>query len=443
MIGNVDQVAAVKELENENYIPQLMYIPDANIGQGLAIGTDPKGDTPLPRHKKVKLFMSQGKCAGTCPEQIGVPNVVGLPVDEAKAQLKEMGFAFRTVTATGDDPAGQVVNTEPKANTPSERGTQVMLTVSSGPKSLPGAPGAPGAPGPGAPGPGAPGAPGAPGPGAPGAPGAPGPGAPGAPGAPGGPGPQTPKQIAVPALKNKSVTAATTALEGLGLKVNPKSETVHSNAVPDGNVLSSKPAATSKVDPGSDVTLTVAQNTARVYLIDTAAKETTTWTATEQSLEKLIFGTKGTNGGFVNQRAGTLDPGTGSLDPVHRTTLLETRPPDSGLITGEYQLTPSAVVPGDHVKALVGLLDISSDKTGKTTEAKNEVIFTVEVNGQRIKSVTAKPDTPPQKLDADLTSVEGVEGATSIKIIVTSSGTLDPKLTPVWQSLRLEPTIGK
>jgi hypothetical protein len=47
----------------------------------------------------------------------------------------------------------------------------------------------------------------------------------------------------------------------------------------------------------------------------------------------------------------------------------------------------------------------------------------------------------PQQLDVDLSKGEGAQ---SIKIIVTSSGQpLDTKLTPVWQSLRLEPTVGK
>jgi hypothetical protein len=142
---------------------------------------------------------------------------------------------------------------------------------------------------------------------------------------------------------------------------------------------------------------------------------------------------------LVKKRAGSLAAGKGTLDTTKVTTVLETHPPDSGLITGEYKLEPS-VVAGDHVKALVGLVKPSATTT-TTTEANtsNEIIFSVEANGQPIKSVTAKPDTP-QEFDADLSKAAG---AKSIKIIVTSSGPQNPTLTPVWQSLRLEPTIGK
>jgi hypothetical protein len=109
------------------------------------------------------------------------------------------------------------------------------------------------------------------------------------------------------------------------------------------------------------------------------------------------------------------------------------------LITGEYKLEPS-VVPGDHVKALIGLVKPSTTTANTTeTNTNNEIIFSVEANGQPIKSVTAKPDTP-QELDADLSKAVG---AKSIKIVVTSSGRQNPTLTPVWQGLRIEPTIGK
>jgi beta-lactam-binding protein with PASTA domain len=441
-IGNEDQQVAVKKLEDAQYVPALIYKTDNNVDKGYTVGTDPAANTPLAHGQMVKLIISQGKCAGTCPDMVAVPNVVGLQQDTATALLQKLNLGFRPQQKPGDDPAGQVTDQDPKPNTPSAVGTPVLLTVSSGPKNPPanqpgsgaaaaaggaavggaagGAAGGGGAPGGGGGGGGAPGG---------------GSGGGGAPGGGGGGGPQTPQQVAIPALKNSSAAEATAALEKLGLKV--KTESVHSNAVADGKVLSSKPDASKKVDPGSDVTLTVAQNTARIYLIDTGDKAT--WTATATKSERLTFGTPGDiTKGLVNQRAGSLNSATGSVNPTPVTAVLETRPPDQGLITGEYQLA-SPVVSGDHVKALVGLLNTSSTTTSSPTDATNKIIFTIEVNGQAIKSVTAKPGTP-QTLDADLSSAEG---ASSVKLIVTSSGTQDSNLTPVWQSLRLEPTIGK
>lgn len=415
MVGNEDQPTAVKDLEDAQYVPQLMFKPDDNIAQGLAIGTDPKGNTPLPHRSKVSLFMSLGKCAGTCPEMVGVPNVVGLPVDEAKAKLKDVGFAFRTVMATGDDPAGQVVNTEPKANTPSTAGTQVVLTVSSGPKTPPanqpgsGAAAAAGGAAVGGAAGGAAGGGGAPGGGG---------GGGGAPGGGGG-GPQTPTQVAVPALKNSSVADATAALQKLGLKANAKTESVHSNAVADGKVLSSNPDASKKVDPGSEVTLTVAQNTAPVDLIATASGAA--WT--NGAATPLTFPGKDTDTtGIVQQRT---TPVEGTISKV-----LATDPQDTGAITGAYKLAAPAVQ-GDHIHARVGVLPGAGAAGGST----NSVTFVVTVNGNDVQTVIVK-DGKFHDFDADLP-----QGATSFEITVRAASS-PTKDIPVWQGLLLKPQIG-
>jgi hypothetical protein len=378
--------------------------------------------------------------------------------DAATTLLQQAGLGSRTEQKPGDDAAGKVIGTTPQPATPVKKGETVTLMVSTGPKAEnPGGPSGPASGGTGAAGGPAAGGPAAGGTGAAGGPAAGGPAA-------GGPGPTPPKQIEIPALTGNSVDAATKALTDLGLKVKVAPDPVHSNAVGDGKVLSSEPKAATTADPGSDVTLTVAKNTARVNLIDIADNtEKATWTASAPAgTEKLTVGSKpGTTGGLVNKRAGSLDSGRGTLDPSTVTTVLETRPPDSGLVTGEYKLEPS-VIPGDHVKALVGVVktpETTDSATGKTGGANtgdeenkdnqatttdgtknNEITFSVVANDQPIKTVTLKPDMRPQQLDADLSQVKD---ATSVKIIVTSSGKQDPKVTPVWQGLRLEPTVGK
>ncbi|MGH3767875.1 MAG: PASTA domain-containing protein [Pseudonocardiaceae bacterium] len=454
-IGNEDQQTAIKKLADAGYVPQLQYKTDNDISQGLTLGTDPKGGSPLPKSQVVKLIMSSGKCQGTCPIMVDIPNVVGLSQEDAASRMQQADLGVRTEAKPSDETAGKVIDTEPKAATQLKKGDVVTLMVSKGPQNAPANPAgpsgpAPGGPAPGAPAPGAPGGP-APAPGAPGgpAPGGPAPGAPGgpapapgAPGAPGGPppgGPDTPpaKQVAVPSLNGSSVEDATKALTDLGLKAKTAPDPVHSNAVPDGTVLSSAPKATGKVDPGSEVTLTVAQNTARANLIDTAdVPDKAAWTATAATTEKLTFGTAGTTGGLVNKPAGSLTNGRGTLDPSTPTAVLETRPPDGGLITGQYKLE-QPVVAGDHLTAVVGLIKKSS--TAAEATAANTITFSVVANDQTIKSVTAMADTP-QQLDVDLSKAKD---ANSIKIIATSSGKQDPNLTPVWQDLRLAPKVGK
>jgi beta-lactam-binding protein with PASTA domain len=446
MIGNVDELAATKTLTDEGYVPNVIKKADPNVDKGFALGTEPPGGTPLKHGQVVKLLLSNGKCPGICPDMVRIPNVVGRQKDDAAAQLSQVGLGVVTEQKPSEETAGTVTDTKPAAATEIPSGENVTLLVSTGPKpenpagpSGP-APGgaAPGGAAPGGPAPGGP-APGGPAPGGP-APGGPAPGGPGgpAPGGPDGPGDTPPKPVQVPTLQGSSVEAATKALTNLGLKAKVAPDPVHSNAVGDGKVLSSEPKAATQAAPGSEVTLTVAKNTTRVNLIDVADNtEKATWTATGTSKETLTFGKAGTAGGkgaLVNERAGSLPSGKGTLDSNPVTKVLETRPPDKGLITGEYKLD-AAIIPGDHVKALVGL--VNTETADNTLEGA--AIYTVEVNGRQSKPMTVKFGTP-QQLDVDLSQGEGAQ---SIKIIVTSSGTLDPKLAPVWQTLRLEPTVGK
>jgi hypothetical protein len=219
----------------------------------------------------------------------------------------------------------------------------------------------------------------------------------------------------VPNLTARTVNDAIKALTDLGLK--PKTVTVHSDAMADGLVISTQPAATSKVDPGSDVTLTVARNTGQVDLIATAGQA-----AWKNGSAALKFpGKEGATSGFVLARdAATLEDGSTA-------TVLETSPPVNGLITGVYKLAEPAVS-GDHVRARVGLL---KGATGTVT-------FVVRANGKVIQQVTDTADGKLKDFDADLSAAKS---ATSIEVTVLA-GAGSTKNFAVWQDLRLEPQIG-
>jgi hypothetical protein len=307
-----------------------------------------------------------------------VPNVEGLPVSEAQSKLQAEKFTVRVIRVVSDQPADQVIASEPKATTLRPLGSEVVLTVSSGPQSPPSSSGAPGPPS-----------------------------------SPNKP----PVPIELPNLTARAAADAIEVLNGLGLK--PKTVTVHSNAVADGQVLSTTPAAASKVDPGSDVTLTVARNTAPVDLIAAAGKAT--W---KSGSGKLTFpGSDGDTTGFVLIR----DPGT--LEDGTKVRVLETHPQwvDNGFITGVYPLA-EPVVPGDHVRARVGLLQNASD---------GEVTFVVKANGKIIQQVNDGADGTLKDFDADLSPAKG---ATSIEITVLA-GTRSDQDWAVWQNLRLEPQV--
>ncbi|HWM02098.1 MAG TPA: PASTA domain-containing protein [Actinophytocola sp.] len=375
VIPLVDEATAVQLLTNANYIPDVIKAGDDNVAAGLAIKTDPAGNTELPHGEHVKLYVSTGKCQGPCP--VEVPNVEGLLLSEAQSKLEDEKFTVRVNRVPSDRPVDQVIASEPKATTLRPLGSEVVLTVSSGPPSPPPSPGAPSPP----------------------------------------PSPNTPPvPIELPDLTARAAADAVNVLNGLGLK--PTTVTVHSNAAADGQVLSTTPAAASKVDPGSEVTLTVARNTAPVDLIATAGQA-----AWNNGSRELTFpGGDGDTTGFVLIR----DPGT--LEDGTTAKVLETHPQwvDNGFITGVYTLA-EPVVTGDHVRARVGLLH----------GASGEVTFVVKANGKIIQQVTDGADGTLKDFDADLSPAKG---ATSIEITVLA-GASSVQDWAVWQDLRLEPQV--
>ncbi len=377
VIGPVDETTAVQRLTDAQYIPDVIKAGDDTVPVGLAARTDPGGGAELPHGEHIKLYISTGKCSdGPCP--VEVPIVEGLPVSEAQAKLEDRKFTVRiNRVASADRPADRVIGSEPKATTLRPVGSEVVLTVSSGPPSPTSSANPPDPPPP--------------------------------------PNkPPVPVPIELPVLTAQAADDAIKILNGLGLK--PKTVTVHSNAVADGQVLSTKPTADSKVDPASDVTLTVARNTAPADLIATADQA-----AWKSGAGPLTFpGAEGDTTGFAVVRDAVLEDSTTA-------EVLETRPRDNDLVTGVYKLA-EPVVPGDHVRARVGLLQ----------GAGGEVTFVVKANGKIIKQVTDTADGTLKDLDADLSSAKG---ATSIEITVLA-GVSSNQDWAVWQDLRLEPTVG-
>jgi serine/threonine-protein kinase len=67
------------------------------------------------------------------PDTIGVPSVIGNFAADAEAKLSALGFQVISDTASSDQPAGVVIGQTPTGGTEVERGSQVVITVSSGP----------------------------------------------------------------------------------------------------------------------------------------------------------------------------------------------------------------------------------------------------------------------------------------------------------------------
>jgi len=78
----------------------------------------------------VRINVSKG------PRPVEVPNVVGLPYDQAAAELQRAGFGVSRVDGPSDLQAGSVFDQDPSAGTESSRGATVTVSVSQGPSTV-------------------------------------------------------------------------------------------------------------------------------------------------------------------------------------------------------------------------------------------------------------------------------------------------------------------
>jgi serine/threonine-protein kinase len=84
------------------------------------------------------LLFAFGKQLGIFDDQaakVAVPDVVGQQVIPAKAVLEDRGFVVETANTASDKPEGEVVGQDPRTGK-AEKGSTVLLTVSSGPTTV-------------------------------------------------------------------------------------------------------------------------------------------------------------------------------------------------------------------------------------------------------------------------------------------------------------------
>lgn len=91
-----------------------------DVPEGQVIGSDPRGGESVPRDSEVRIVVSLG------PEQIEVPDVSGLSVEEATDELEAAGF---TVEGVDGSPNDEVSRTSPAAGSLHERGTAITLVT--------------------------------------------------------------------------------------------------------------------------------------------------------------------------------------------------------------------------------------------------------------------------------------------------------------------------
>ncbi|MEU6713865.1 Stk1 family PASTA domain-containing Ser/Thr kinase [Nonomuraea sp. NPDC046802] len=94
--------------------------------QGTVLATEPKAGTSIEKDGTVTLFV---------PKDLSeVPDVTGLTVKDAQAQLKSAGLKSRTSPQPSDQPEGTVIQMNPGPGTKLPANTTITLVVSTGPE---------------------------------------------------------------------------------------------------------------------------------------------------------------------------------------------------------------------------------------------------------------------------------------------------------------------
>jgi len=122
-VDGLTQAQAVRELRQADL--RVTPTPRASNGvdEGLVIGTSPREGTSVQRRSNVRLFVSSG------PEQVDVPNLVGLSVDSATKRLDDLGLTYRVTREDSDKPEDEVIAQDPGEGTTLDPGGTVTLTV--------------------------------------------------------------------------------------------------------------------------------------------------------------------------------------------------------------------------------------------------------------------------------------------------------------------------
>lgn len=106
--------------------------PSNDIPVGVVMDQEPKPESKLSKGSGVVLFISKGPE----PQNRVVPDLVGLPLDKARAELEKVKLKLDedvTRVTSRDYPQGYVISQNPAKGIEVSEGTTVLVTVSSGP----------------------------------------------------------------------------------------------------------------------------------------------------------------------------------------------------------------------------------------------------------------------------------------------------------------------
>ncbi|HEV7534553.1 MAG TPA: Stk1 family PASTA domain-containing Ser/Thr kinase [Acidimicrobiia bacterium] len=124
-VSGQDQVTAANTLGSRSLTTNPVSQASDTVDAGKVIGTNPPAGTSVPKNSTVQLIISSG------PEQVRVPNVVGLSRTDATTELQNAGFTVITRDVTVLDPAsaGKVIAQSPSPDSKATKGSSVTISV--------------------------------------------------------------------------------------------------------------------------------------------------------------------------------------------------------------------------------------------------------------------------------------------------------------------------
>jgi beta-lactam-binding protein with PASTA domain/predicted Ser/Thr protein kinase len=117
---------AVAELTQAGLNAQVVEV-NSDRDEGTVTAQSPSAGTVVVEGTQVRINVSRG------PKPLSVPNVIGLPYDQAAAELQRVGFGVARVDVDSDLAAGIVTDQDPNGGSESSKGSTVTLSVSRGP----------------------------------------------------------------------------------------------------------------------------------------------------------------------------------------------------------------------------------------------------------------------------------------------------------------------
>ncbi len=117
---------AVAELTRAGLDTQIVEV-NSDREEGTVTAQVPAAGLVVVEGTQVRINVSKG------PKPVNVPNVIGLPYDQAASELKRVGFDVTRVDVDSELAKGIVVDQDPNGGSESSKGATVTLSVSQGP----------------------------------------------------------------------------------------------------------------------------------------------------------------------------------------------------------------------------------------------------------------------------------------------------------------------